>query len=1301
MATILLSAAGQTLGASLGPAGAIAGRALGAIAGALIDRALIRSTLPDMKGPRLSDLDIQTSTEGKAIPRVYGRVRLTGEIVWATRYEETATEQSTGGKGGPTLTTYSYFANFAVAICEGPVHRIGRIWADGIELDQQDYAIRLHLGTEDQAADPLILARQPGGAPAYRGVAMAVFERMALKKFGNRIPQLAFEVIRVVDRLEPLIRAVTVIPGTTEFGYHTASLLGGLGPAGWVRENAHSSLGITDLEASLDELQALCPKLETVALVVSWFGDDLRAGLCQVRPAVEAPDKGGNGVWSVAGLTRADAAVVSRVDGKAAFGGTPSDDSVVAAIRAIRARGLKVCLYPFLTMDIPAGNGLPDPAGAAEQPAYPWRGRITCHPAAGQIGSPDGTAAAATQVAAFVGTAAVGDFDADEEAVVYDGPAEWSFRRMILHYARLAAIAGGVDTFLIGSELRGLSTVRSAPGTYPFVAALTALAADVKAVLGSATAVSYGADWSEWFGHQPADGSGDVHFHLDPFWASPDVDFVGIDAYWPLADWRHGGGPDAESADTPHDLGPLAAGFAAGEGFDWYYASTADRLTGTRTPITDGAAGKPWVFRTKDLKSWWSNPHFDRPGGVESATPTAWLPQSKPFRLVETGCPAVDLGANQPNMFPDAKSTEAGLPHFSRGGRDDLMQRRLLEAVLARFDPDHPDFDAAHNPLSDLDGRRMVDPGGLQFWTWDARPFPQFPALAGVWADAVAWPTGHWLTGRLGGTSLDGLIRAVLADTGFTAVATRAVPGHLDGFVIDDRMAPRQALEPLLAAFQVDAHDAGTHLRFAGRARRRDGSLGRGDLVDRVDRPLVERLRAEAGDLPGGIDVTVSDALRDFRRTTVASHRLTEASRRETRADLPVVLPVDMAAGLAETWLQDVWSGRESCGFALGPDRIAVEPGDILAFDAGDRTMDVIVERIEDGGVRTIEARRVDRDLYSPQRSSGRLDNAEDAAAWGAPTVHVLDIAHLAADDRPDRAFIAAAVSPWPGALAIWRKTGAASYAAIGTIEAPATLGTLAEALPPGPLGLWDDGPGLLVDLQSGTLAAHAEDEVLAGANLAAVRHAGGLWEIVQFARAELVAAGRYRLTRLLRGQGGSEDAGAAAAPAGSAFVLLDARVVALPTGRDDVGGTVTLKIGPEPRGYDDAAYVTVTAAIGGRGLTPWSPCGLKATRSRATGDVTLSWIRRSRLAGADAWTAADVALGEETERYRLEILAGPVAVRTIELATPSFLWTAAAQIADVGATPVAVTLRVAQIGTALGPGIARHATIPIEEGRP
>ena len=62
-------------------------------------------------------------------------------------------------------------------------------------------------------------------------------------------------------------------------------------------------------------------------------------------------------------------------------------------IAELKARGLKVTLYPFVMMDIPAGNALPDPwTGAASQPAYPWRGRITCDPAPGQPGSPDGTA---------------------------------------------------------------------------------------------------------------------------------------------------------------------------------------------------------------------------------------------------------------------------------------------------------------------------------------------------------------------------------------------------------------------------------------------------------------------------------------------------------------------------------------------------------------------------------------------------------------------------------------------------------------------------------------------------------------------------------------------------------------------------------------------------------------------------------------------------------------------------------------------------------------------------------------------
>ena len=223
----------------------------------------------------------------------------------------------------------------------------------------------------------------------------------------------------------------------------------------------------------------------------------------------------------------------------------PADFAVVQAIQELKARGLRVTFYPFILMDVPADNDLPDPysdhAAETGQPTFPWRGRITCSPAAGYAGSVDKTAAAGSQVAALFGSAQPSDFAVSGESVSWTGPSgDWGLRRMILHYAHLCAAAGGVDAFLIGSEMRGLTTIRDGAASYPAVAAFRDLLADVRGILGPGTELSYAADWSEYFGHHPADGTGDVFFHLDPLWADADTDFVGIDNYMPLSDWRDG-----------------------------------------------------------------------------------------------------------------------------------------------------------------------------------------------------------------------------------------------------------------------------------------------------------------------------------------------------------------------------------------------------------------------------------------------------------------------------------------------------------------------------------------------------------------------------------------------------------------------------------------------------------------------------------------------------------------------------------------------------------------------------------------
>src|SRR4051794_10764440 len=135
MAVLVLQAAGAWLGGLFGPVGAAIGSAAGALAGYALDRALLTGT-QSVDGPRLSGPRPFSAEEGASLPRVYGTVRVGGALIWATRFEEASTTTRQGGKGGGAkVTEYSYFANAAFALSEGPIAGVRRVWADGRELD--------------------------------------------------------------------------------------------------------------------------------------------------------------------------------------------------------------------------------------------------------------------------------------------------------------------------------------------------------------------------------------------------------------------------------------------------------------------------------------------------------------------------------------------------------------------------------------------------------------------------------------------------------------------------------------------------------------------------------------------------------------------------------------------------------------------------------------------------------------------------------------------------------------------------------------------------------------------------------------------------------------------------------------------------------------------------------------------------------------------------------------------------------------------------------------------------------------
>lgn len=1289
MATLLLAAAGSALGGVFGTTAAVLGQAVGAVVGGLIDRSLFTKTSSTTVG-RLASLDVQSSDEGAPIPRVYGRMRLAGEVIWATKFEEEASTENVGGKSsGAKVTSYSYYGNFAVGLCEGPIAHVGRVWANGRLLDLTCVTMRVYTGEETQEPDSLILAKQ-GEAPAYRGLAYVVFERLPLDDFGNALPQLSFEVIRPIGRLEAMIRAVTLIPAATEFGYATTEVM--RTPARGVAEseNRHAATAPTDLIASLDELQAVCPGLEAVAVVVTWFGDDLRAGHCTLRPKVENAGKLTSGLdWKVAGLTRATAALVSQVDGKAAFGGTPADASVRELIAELGRRGLAVTFYPFVMMDVPPGNGLADPYGAAAQAAFPWRGRITCCPAEGLAGSTWGTATAAADVAAFLGAAGPSDFSLSGGEVVYAGPDDWGYRRMILHYAHLCAAAGGVDTFLVGSELRGLTTLRGDGTAYPFVDALVTLAGQVKAILGAATKVSYAADWSEWTGHNLGDG--DFAFHLDPLWASANVDFVGIDGYFPLSDWRDGEPADAAVAAGPLDLDYLAGNVAGGEGFDWYYASTADRIAGTRTPIADGL-GKPWIWRTKDLSGWWSNRHYDRAGGIEAAEPTAWQPGLKPIRFTEIGCPAVDCGGNEPNVFPDRLSSEGRSPVFSHGRRDDAAQRRYLEAFLGHFDPDAEGFAEDANPLSPQDGRRMVETGRSHVWTWDARPYPWFPLATDVWSDGGNWQTGHWLNGRLGAAPLRELAERLFAGLDVGTIDASGLTAVVDGLVVGDRTSARGILEPLAAPFLFDLVETADGLALADRGRFVRAVLTEEDLVSSQGAPDVRVIRAEDADIAGALAIAFRDSEADGRSASVTARRL--GPPRVEDASLPVMASAAVMQGVADAALKDREAGRESVVFRLPPTRRAFEPGDVVRLDAASRTMTLAITAIEDGDSRLVEARTIDPGLVRRAAAGAAARAPDTVAASPTPVVLALDLPARDGDEAPYRPWLAAAASPWSGHLMLAQRIGD-GFGDLVTITRAATIGTLETPLAPGPVWRLDRANACEVMLVRGTLSSVSEEALYEGGNLAAIGSMDGGWEIVQFGRAELVGSRRYRLSRFLRGQAGSERLTAVGHAAGVDLVLLDSALLRLAVGRSQVGRPLTLWTGDINLTASAVSAGELTMTPEGVGLRPYAPVRLRARRTAASGDVAFGWIRRTRQ-GGDDFDGVEVALGEASERYRLDIVDGTTLVRSLETTAPAAVYAAADQTADFGELPASLTVSVVQLSETMGDGWPLRVTLAL-----
>ena len=1291
MATLLLSAAGAAVGAGfggtvLGLSGAVIGRAVGATIGRAIDQRVLGSGSDPVDVGRIDRLRLTGAGEGGAIGQIWGRMRVGGQVIWATEFTETVRRRRTGkGAPKPKVNEYSYSVSLAIALCEGEILRVGRIWADGNEISARDLNLRIYVGSETQLPDPLVEAVEgTGRAPAYRGLAYVVIEDLELSPYGNRVPQFSFEVVRAaqgpaVDAAETLsgaVRGVALIPGTGEYGLAVTPVHYAEAPGRNRSANVHSPSGKTDFATSLEQLTQELPNAGSVSLVVSWFGDDLRCSSCKITPKVEQKLRDGVGMpWRAGGITRASAQEVPKVDGASIYGGTPADASVIEAIRAIKTAGKDVMFYPFVLMDQVAGNALTDPwTGAGSQPTLPWRGRITLAHAPGQPGSTDRSAGAEAEVLAFFGMAEADDFSVAGETVSYHGPNDWGFRRFILHNAYLCKVAGGVESFCIGSEMRSLTQIRGAGDSFPTVAELKRLAVDCRSILGPQVRIGYAADWSEYSAYQ-ADGN--LYFHLDALWADPAVDFVGIDNYMPISDWRDGEIHADSGFGSIYNPEYLRSNIAGGEGFDWYYDGPEGAEAQRRLPITDGIHSEPWVHRYKDLKSWWSNLHHDRLDGIRSVSPTGWVPGSKPIRFTEYGCAAIDKGSNQPNRFIDAKSSESGLPAWSNGQRDDLIQMQYLLATVSFWS------DPQNNPVSSIYGAPMIDMDHAHAWAWDARPFPEFPGQTSVWSDGENYARGHWLNGRASNQPLAAVVRELCQRSGVDAVETGALFGLVRGFQQSDITTARSTLQPLMLAFGFDVFERDGLLMFRNRDARVIASIDAGDLAVSPDLDgAIETVRSSDAEMAGQVRLSFVDAQSSYETRSVETRFPDEESLGVSQTDLPLALTRAEGLRTVERWLAEARVARDAARFALPKSRLDLGAGDVVRV-AGQRYR---VDRVEQSEGQLLEAVRVEAGVYLP---SDKADEAISVRPY-VPPVPVLavflDLPLMTGQEVPHAPHVAVAAEPWPGSVAIWSSSEDAGYELNRLVAAPATIGVTESPLMFHSPGLWDLGAPLRVRLSGGELSSASRLAVLNGANAVAIGDGSGSnWEVFQFAEAQVVAPETYDISIRLRGQLGTDGIVPSVWPVGSTVVLLDLGLAQIDLAQSSRGLARFYRVGMASRGVDDSNVTLLTEAFDGIGLRPYTVAHLRSVMQ--AGDVHLAWKRRTRLDG-DSWQSGEVPLAEESEAYLVRVIQASSIVSEYTVTQPQFIYAAAMRAAD-GVSGV-FQMAVAQISASFGPGPLR-----------
>ena len=510
-----------------------------------------------------------------------------------------------------------------------------------------------------------------------------------------------------------------------------------------------------------------------------------------------------------------------------------------------------------------------------------------------------------------------------------------------------------------------------------------------------------------------------------------------------------------------------------------------------------------------------------------------------------------------------------------------------------------------------------------------------------------------------------------------------ALTDTVEGYVIARQASVRSAIEPLQSGFFFDAVESNNTLKYVKRGGASAATISTSDLAAHTHgSAMPDQLpiaRQQEVELPASVNVVYVNKGADYQQSTQQSKRITVQSQQAISVELPIVMLDNKARQVAEVLMFDAWTQRVKYQALVSRKYALVEPTDVITVTSSTATHTLRVTKKDEGrgGVIKLEAVAELGAVYTQISPGGGSLVPDPTIPLAGPTkLALMDIPMLRDSDN-DWGYYAAArgfTTTWPGSVLYKSIDGGASYGEIDSFLTAAVIGSADNVLGNFTGGnVFDEHSTVNITLLGGSLSSTTELAVLNGANAILLGS-----ELIQFKTATLTAALKYRLSGLLRGRKGTEWAMTTHA-ANERFVLLDTSSVKRIGSDTDYNTYRSFKavtIGASIQ--STASQLFRNTAVNKRAYAPVLLGGGRASN----GDLTITWVRRSRLNGG--WNDyVDVPLGESAESYSITIMDSNFTIvrRDMTSATQTVTYTAAMQTSDFGSPQALIEVRVNQAG--------------------